>query len=120
MVFTNDLMPHSKYPKGHLNYKKILVEKGATIGVNVTIVCGNKLGKWCMVAAGAVVIRDVPSYVLVAGAPARRIGWVCECGKMLDEQMNCKVCGRKYEMKDEIVFQKNNVCGQTVRKPSIT
>lgn len=110
MTFTNDLRPRAKYPKGHLNYKKTLVKKGATIGANATIVCGNELGEWCMIAAGAVVTKDVFPYALMAGVPAKRIGWVCKCGEVLDEQLDCKVCGRKYEMKDKILSQKNNVC----------
>lgn len=111
MVFTNDLMPRAKYPKGHINYKKTLVKKGATIGANATIICGNTLGEWCMVAAGAVVTRDVLPYALVAGVPAKQIGWICECGELLNEQMDCKVCRRSYKMKDRILFRKDNVCG---------
>lgn len=117
MVFTNDLTPRAKYPKGRLNYKNTLVKKGATIGANATIVCGSKLGEWCMIAAGAVVTKDVLPYALVAGVPAKQVGWVCECGEVLDEQMDCKVCGRKYEMKNRILFQRNNV---SVRGGGIT
>lgn len=107
IVFTNDLTPRAKYPKGYLNYKKTLVKKGATIGANATIVCGNELGEWCMVAAGAVVTKDVLPYALVAGVPAKQIGWVCECGEVLYEQTNCKACGRRYEMKNNILFPEN-------------
>ena len=79
-VFTNDLTPRAEYPKGSGNYKKTLVKKGASIGANATIVCGHTIGAFAMVAAGAVVTRDVKSHALVAGVPAKQIGWVCECG----------------------------------------
>lgn len=79
-VFTNDLTPRAKYPKGHENYKKTLIKKGASIGANATIVCGHVIGKCAMVAAGAVVTKDVPDYALVAGVPAKVIGSVDEHG----------------------------------------
>ena len=73
MVFTNDLTPRSKYPKGSSNFKKTLVKYGATIGANVTVVCGHTIGKWAMIAAGAVVTKDIPSNVIVGGVPAKII-----------------------------------------------
>lgn len=79
-VFTNDLTPRARYPKGHENYKKTLIKEGASIGANATIVCGHTIGKYAMVAAGAVVTKDVPDYALVAGVPARVIGVVNEMG----------------------------------------
>jgi len=97
MVFTNDLTPRSKYPKGSAGYKKTLVREGATIGANATIVCGNIIGKNSMIAAGSVVSKDVPDHALMAGVPARQVGWVCECGQRLNEDLACKQCGRKYE-----------------------
>lgn len=99
-VFTNDLTPRAKYPKGREKYKKTLIKEGASIGANATIVCGHTVGRFAMVAAGAVVTRDVPDYALVAGVPAKRIGWVCECGKALDGGLSCHGCGREYERKD--------------------
>lgn len=96
MVFTNDLTPRARYPKGPSSYKKTLVKTGATIGANATVVCGHILGEWCMVAAGAVVTKDVPAHALVAGIPAEQVGWVCECGQALDGDMCCPDCGRKY------------------------
>ena len=95
-VFTNDLTPRAKYPKGVANYKKTLVENGASIGANATIVCGHKIGKWSLIAAGAVVTSDVPNYALMVGAPAKRVGWICECGDRLPENNICKECGRRY------------------------
>ena len=97
MVFTNDLTPRAKYPKGSTGYKKTLLKEGATVGANATIVCGNTIGKWAMIASGAVVTKDVPDYALMAGVPARQIGWVCECGEVLHENMTCPKCGRQYE-----------------------
>lgn len=98
MVFTNDLTPRSKYPKGSSNYQKTIVKYGATIGANATIVCGNIIGKWAMIASGAVVTKNVPNYALYAGIPAKQIGWVCECGLRLNENLICGVCGREYQM----------------------
>ncbi len=85
-VFTNDLTPRACYPKGHENYKKTLVSEGATIGANATVVCGNRIGRYAMVAAGAVVTRDVPDYALVAGVPAKVIGRVDEKGNIIERQ----------------------------------
>lgn len=100
MVFTNDLTPRAKYPKGSARYEGTLVKEGASIGANATIVCGNVVGKWAIVAAGAVVTRDVPDYALMAGVPARQIGWVCMCGKILGNQLVCTECGRSYSETD--------------------
>lgn len=85
MVFTNDLTPRAKYHKGTAGYKKTLVKEGASIGANATIVCGHTIGKCAMIAAGAVVTKDVPDYALMAGVPARQIGWVDERGNILNE-----------------------------------
>ena len=79
-VFTNDLTPRARYPKGRENYKKTLVREGASIGANATIVCGHTIGRYAMVAAGAVVTKDVPDFALVAGGPAVQIGKVDEQG----------------------------------------
>lgn len=97
MVFTNDLTPRSKYPKGSAGYKKTLVMEGATIGANATIVCGNTIGRNSMIAAGSVVSKDVPDHALMVGVPARQVGWVCECGQKLNGDLVCERCNRKYE-----------------------
>lgn len=81
-VFTNDLTPRARFPKGHENYKRTLVKEGASIGANATIVCGHTVGRFAMVAAGAVVTKDVPDYALVAGVPAKIIGKVNEKGEI--------------------------------------
>lgn len=96
-VFTNDLTPRAKYPKGHVGYKKTVVKTGASIGANATIVCGHTVGAWAMIGAGAVVTTDVPAHALMLGVPARRIDWVCECGERLHGEMTCSHCGRKYK-----------------------
>ena len=101
MVFTNDLTPRAKYPKGSAGYKKTLVRMGASIGANATIVCGNTIGRWAMIGSGAVVTKDVPDHALMVGVPARQSGWVCECGCVLDEQLHCKSCGRQYRTSAE-------------------
>ena len=98
-VFTNDLTPRAKYPKGHENYKKTLVKKGASVGANATIVCGHTIGEWALIGAGAVVVSDVPAHALMLGIPAIQKGWVCECGQILKKENNfyfCSDCGRKY------------------------
>ena len=83
-VFTNDLTPRSAYPKGRENYKKTLVKKGASIGANATIVCGHTIGKYALVAAGAVVTKDVGDYEIMAGVPAKIIGKVDETGNIIE------------------------------------
>lgn len=100
MVFTNVLLPRCKYPKGSAGYSKTVVREGATIGANATIVCGNNIGRNALIASGAVVTHDVPSHALMAGVPARQIGWVCECGEKLDSELVCRQCHRKYEQTD--------------------
>ena len=99
-VFTNDLTPRAKYPKGSANYKKTLIRHGATIGANATVVCGHELGECCTIAAGAVVTKNVPAHALMAGVPAKQIGWVCECGQVLDKNKICPDCSRRYELID--------------------
>ncbi len=95
-VFTNDLTPRAKYPKGRAGYKKTIVKEGASIGANATVVCGYTIGKWALIGAGAVITSDVPSYALMMGIPARRRGWVCECGDILSDNLVCEKCGRIY------------------------
>ena len=96
MVFTNDLTPRADFPKGSVGYLKTFVDNGASIGANATVVCGHNIGKRAMIAAGAVVTKDVKSHALVAGVPARQIGWVCKCGERLGTSMKCSKCKKEY------------------------
>ena len=98
MVFTNVVNPRSHVSRKH-EYRRTLVRRGATIGANATIVCGVTLGEFAFVGAGAVVTKDVPSYALVAGVPARRVGWMCQCGERLPNggASTCGRCGSTYE-----------------------
>lgn len=100
-VFTNDLTPRAKYPKGPAGYKKTIICEGASIGANATIVCGHVVGKWALIGAGALITRDVPDYALMLGVPAIRAGWVCECGKLLPKDLTCTSCGRSYRELEE-------------------
>lgn len=95
MVFTNDLRPRAAVKKGSTQFVPTVVRRGATIGANATVVCGVTIGENAFVAAGAVVTRDVASHALVAGSPARRLGWACTCGESLDAELVC-TCGRRY------------------------
>lgn len=100
-VFTNDLTPRAKYPKGRGGYKKTLIKRGASIGANATVVCGHTIGEWAMIAAGAVVTSNVPNHALMMGVPARLRGWVCECGNVLSNDLVCNKCGRTYTESSE-------------------
>ena len=102
-VFTNVLNPRA-FLERKSEFRATHVGRGATIGANATIVCGHDLGEFCMVGAGAVVPRGVPSYALVVGNPARRIGWVCECGVTLGSALGeqaCSACGLRYRVSAE-------------------
>ena len=105
MVFTNDLTPRARYPKGHAGYKKTFIKHDATLGANSTIVCGHTIGEYATIAAGAVVTKNVKPHALMAGVPAKQIGWVCECGQVLIEEKGlkskiykCPDCGKEYEV----------------------
>lgn len=105
-VFTNDLTPRARYPKGSANYKRTLVREGATIGANATVVCGNEIGRCALIGAGAVVTDDVPAHALMLGVPARQRGWVCECGEVLPGDLRCAACGRSYEETEQGISEK--------------
>lgn len=102
-VFTNVLTPRAHFPV-HGHYTPTLIKQGASLGANCTIVCGHTVGKSALIAAGAVVTKDVKDFALMAGVPARQIGWVCECGQPLDATYHCS-CGRKYHLDDEQLIQ---------------
>jgi acetyltransferase-like isoleucine patch superfamily enzyme len=94
-VFTNVKNPRAEIDR-KLEFLQTLVKRGATIGANATIVCGHTLGEYCFIAAGSVVTRDVPAYALMAGAPARRIGWMSRAGARLGLDLVCPTDGSKY------------------------
>ncbi len=112
-VFTNVLDPRAFIEKKS-EFRPTLVRRGASIGANATVVCGHTLGEYCLVAAGAVVTKDVPAHALVAGVPAKVIGWVCRCGARLafepqpgtTQHARCGTCGERYT-RDESGTVKN-------------
>lgn len=100
MTFTNDRFPRAFI--SDFEVSETLVERGASIGANATIRCGIVIGEYAMVGSGSVVTKDVPAHALVAGNPARRIGWVCRCGRRLDGAGCCAACGESYPELEEI------------------
>jgi UDP-2-acetamido-3-amino-2,3-dideoxy-glucuronate N-acetyltransferase len=110
MVFTNVINPRSAVPRKD-EYRRTRVRRGASIGANATIICGATLGEYCFVGAGAVVRGDVPAYALMVGVPARRVGWMCECGERLPPTVQdtmCRACGRKYRSEGESLAKVND------------
>jgi UDP-2-acetamido-3-amino-2,3-dideoxy-glucuronate N-acetyltransferase len=99
MVFTNVLNPRA-FVERKEEFAETLVRRGATIGANATVVCGNTIGRYAVIGAGAVVTQDVPDHALMLGVPARQAGWVCRCGEVLDfssgEEATCHRCGAVY------------------------
>jgi len=98
MVFTNVINPRSHVSRKS-EYKRTLVRRGSSIGANATIVCGVTLGEYSFVGAGAVVTTDVPPFAMMVGVPARRRGWMCQCGERLPDSGTgtCAACGTQYE-----------------------
>ena len=99
MVFTNIYNPRAEIGKMD-QVRPTLVKKGATIGANATIVCGTTLGR-SFIGAGAVVTRNVPDHALVLGNPAKQIGWMCECGERLADDLECTICNKTYKKTPE-------------------
>ncbi len=106
-VFTNVLTPRAEIVRTD-EFRPTPVGRGATIGANATIICGHSLGEYCMIAAGAVVTKDVPPFALMAGVPARRIGWVSRAGERLDETLICPRTGERYRETSEGLAQVEN------------
>jgi UDP-2-acetamido-3-amino-2,3-dideoxy-glucuronate N-acetyltransferase len=109
MVFTNVFTPRSAIPRNtEADFLKTLVKKGASIGANATIVCGNTIGRYALIGAGSVVTKDVPDFALVYGNPARQHGWVCYCGATLKNvqesaPVQCDECQRSYQLRSGIL-----------------
>ena len=106
-VFTNVNNPRSNFVRKN-EYRKTIVKKGASIGANATIICGNNLGEYCFIAAGAVVTKEVLPFAVMAGAPARRIGWMSKAGTILKDDLKCPIDGSTYievnsQLKEEII-----------------
>jgi len=106
MVFTNVFNPRSHVSRKH-EFMKTLVRRGVSIGANATVICGHTLGEYAFIGAGAVVTRDVPSYALMIGTPARQVAWMCYCGVRLAggdgaSHAHCTECGRKYRVANGI------------------
>ncbi|BCS89173.1 Gfo/Idh/MocA family oxidoreductase [Pseudodesulfovibrio sediminis] len=95
MVFTNVFNPRAEIRRMD-ETRSTLVKKGATLGANSTIVCGNTIGSYAFVGAGAVVTKSIPDHALVMGNPARQDGWMCSCGIKLKDDLTCSVCGKAY------------------------
>ena len=98
MVFTNIYNPRAEIRKMD-QVRPTRVKKGATIGANATIVCGVTLGRYSFIGAGTIVNKNVPDYAIVVGNPARQIGWACECGERLTEDLDCLSCGKHFAKK---------------------
>jgi predicted dehydrogenase/acetyltransferase-like isoleucine patch superfamily enzyme len=98
MVFTNVFNPRA-HIRRMSELRPTLVKKGATLGANCTVVCGNTIGTFAFIGAGAVVTKDVPDYALMSGNPARQTGWICECGEKLNQTLACPACNKHYVKK---------------------
>lgn len=110
MVFTNVINPRSAVNRKN-EYMKTTVRKGASIGANATIVCGNDIGAFAFIGAGAVVVKEVKPYALVVGNPSKQIGWISEFGHRLNfneaGQAICPESNEKYELKNNLVHKIN-------------
>ena len=100
MVFTNIYNPRAEISKMD-QVRPTLVKKGATLGANCTIVCGHTIGRYAFIGAGVVVTKDVPDHALMVGNPAKKIGWMCQCGERLSDDLQCPSCKMKYEKTEE-------------------
>jgi len=106
-VFTNVMNPRAHVPRKN-EYRRTIVKRGCSIGANATIVCGVTLGEYAFVGAGAVVTSDVPAYGLMVGVPARRVGWMCQCGERLQVsggKASCNVCSAAYQEQAGVLRQ---------------
>ncbi len=98
MVFTNVFNPRS-FISRKKEFRATLIRKGATIGANATVICGNTIGQYAFIGAGSVVTKDIPDYALVYGNPGKVKGWICQCAEEIifrSGRAKCQVCGKKY------------------------
>lgn len=106
MVFTNVVNPRSEINRKD-EFKDTRVKKGATLGANCTIICGNTIGQYAFIGAGAVVTKDVPDFALMVGVPAKQVGWISRMGERLnlplmgESEALCKLSGEKYVLKND-------------------
>lgn len=103
MVFTNVINPRGFIERKD-EFKGTLVKKGASIGANATIICGNTIGRYSFIGAGSVVTKDTPDFSLIYGVPAKQVGWVCRCSEKLTfhkDYAECSTCGLQYQMTGE-------------------
>lgn len=110
MVFTNVINPRAFIERKD-EYKETRLKKGCTIGANATVICGNTIGEYALVGAGAVVTKDVPAYALVFGTPAKIKGWICRCGRSLkidyeNETAQCSECSLQYRISENTLSRK--------------
>ena len=104
-VFTNVINPRS-FVNRKKEFKKTLVKEGASIGANATIICGVTIGSFSLIGAGSVITKDVKSYAIMAGNPAKKIGWVSTKGYKLDDTLRCPETGEEFYLDDEILRKK--------------
>ena len=106
-VFTNVINPRANIQRKD-EFKRTVVRRGASIGANATIVCGYELGEFCFIAAGATVTKPVPAYALMAGTPAKQIGWMSEAGGRLGDNLICPIDGTVYELAGDKELRKKS------------
>lgn len=107
VTFTNDLRPRAFIKRSGDALLNTVVDRGATLGARVTVVCGVRVGAYSFVGAGAVIVTDVPAHALFVGSPARQVGWVCTCGQRLPAELICLSCGNRFsEAEDGLVTVK--------------
>lgn len=109
-VFTNDLTPRARYPKGRKGYLPTIIKHDASLGANCTIVCGHTVGEYALIAAGSVVTKNVPAHALMAGVPAKQIGWACNCGAVLNKDNSCTSCGRRFSLENDVLTLIDEQC----------
>jgi UDP-2-acetamido-3-amino-2,3-dideoxy-glucuronate N-acetyltransferase len=112
MVFTNIINPRS-FVNRRNEYKKTVIKRGASLGANVTVICGNTVGEYALIGSGAIITKDVPAYALCYGNPIRQYGWVCKCGTKLttedEDHFICPECKKTYTIKNDALQADNDL-----------